>query len=84
MKQIGTILIESQKGSRRTIEVHHVFDAGLLNNAFLHRFLNCADTEYSAIYQNSGEIWSCERSYEENMLKAWNEEDSLEDITLPF
>lgn len=77
MKQIGTILMESQKGPRRTIEVHQVFDVGLENNAFLHRFLNCADTEYSAIYQNGEEVWSCERSREEAMLKSWNEQDSL-------
>lgn len=75
MNQIGTILIPLRKGTRQIVEIHQVFDAGLGNNAFLHRFLNGANVEYSAIYQDGEEIWSCERGHEADMLKSWKESE---------
>lgn len=40
---------------------HKVYDAGLIKNANLHRFLNKAGVPYSAIYVGRNEMLSCER-----------------------
>ena len=53
---------------------HDVFDAGLIKNAYLHRFLNKAGVPYSAIYIGRVEQLSCERNDEQNMINYWNQE----------
>lgn len=44
----------------------------LLANGKLHRFLNRVGIPYSAIYQDDIEVFSCERSDEDNMIRYWN------------
>ena len=53
--------------------VHTIYDVGLNKGALLHRFNNQAGYAYSAIYTNSFEVYSCERSHEQQMIKYWNE-----------
>lgn len=43
----------------------------LEGNAELHRFRNAAGVDYSAIYVGNLEVWSRERTDEEEMLKQW-------------
>ena len=54
-------------------EPHHVYDANLIKQGRLHRFMNPAGVLYSTIYVGSEEMFSCERSREENMINYWNE-----------
>ena len=51
---------------------HRVYDAKLIHGATLHRFRNLAGIAYSAIYVGKEEIFSCERSREEDMIRQWN------------
>lgn len=51
---------------------HKVYDAGLIKNADLHRFLNKAGEPYSAIYVGHNECLSCERDHEQGMIDYWN------------
>ena len=52
---------------------HKVYDAGLIKNANLHRFLNKAGVPYSAIYVGRNEMLSCERDHEQGMIDYWNQ-----------
>ena len=52
---------------------HRVYDAGLIKNATLHRFLNKAGEPYSAIYVGRDERLSCERAHEQGMIDYWNQ-----------
>ena len=52
---------------------HKVYDAGLIKNANLHRFLNKAGAPYSAIYVGRNEMLSCERDHEQGMIDYWNQ-----------
>ena len=52
---------------------HRVYDAGLIKNANLHRFLNKAGEPYSAIYVGRDERLSCERAHEQGMIDYWNQ-----------
>lgn len=52
---------------------HKVYDAALINNATLHRFLNKAGVPYSAIYVGMSERLSCEREHEQGMIDYWNQ-----------
>jgi transcriptional regulator with XRE-family HTH domain len=52
---------------------HKVYDAGLIKNANLHRFLNKAGEPYSAIYVGRDERLSCERGHEQGMIDYWNQ-----------
>lgn len=52
-----------------------IFNVKLNGDAKLLRFDNPAGVPYSAIFQNGEEIFSCERSQEENMIKQWNSEE---------
>ena len=72
-RPLGHVANETLRLKR--METHQVFDAGLGNNAFLHRFLNGANVEYSAIYQDGEEVWNCERGHEADMLKSWKESE---------
>ena len=54
---------------------HDVYDAGLANNAKLHRFKNSEGLLYSAIYLGDFEAFSCERSEEAKMIGYWNSID---------
>ena len=51
---------------------HKVYDADLIRNANLHRFLNKAGEPYSAIYIGRDERLSCERAHEQGMIDYWN------------
>ena len=52
---------------------HKVYDASLIKNANLHRFLNKAGEPYSAIYVGRDEHLSCERAHEQGMIDYWNQ-----------
>ena len=52
---------------------HKVYDAGLIKNANLHRFLNKAGVPDSAIYVGRNEMLSCERDHEQGMIDYWNQ-----------
>ena len=52
---------------------HRVYDAGLIKNANLPRFLNKAGEPYSAIYVGRDERLSCERAHEQGMIDYWNQ-----------
>lgn len=51
---------------------HEIVDGILKGGGKLHRFVNRSGVEYSAIYVNGFEVWSCEREHEAKMLKDWN------------
>ena len=52
---------------------HKIYDAGLIKNAKLHRFLNPRGVAYSAIYVGNDERLSCERGHEQGMIDYWNQ-----------
>jgi hypothetical protein len=52
---------------------HIVVDCPSLNVGELHRFKNAAGVEYSAIYIDGVEVYSCERDRENGMINFVNE-----------
>lgn len=52
---------------------HVLYDANLKYGATLHRYLNRAGYEYSAIYTGMKEWLTCERKYEQGMIDCWND-----------
>ena len=52
---------------------HVIYEAGLKHEGMLHRFVNSAGNEYSAIYRAGREEWSAPREDEAQMIRAWNE-----------
>lgn len=55
-----------------------VEEVKLSGNAKLHRFINACGTEYSAIYENDYEIFSCERSREDAMIQCYNDMEKMQ------
>ena len=53
---------------------HEVYDAGLWNDAKLHRFKDSAGADCSAIYFGGKERWWHYRDYEIQMVRAWNDQ----------
>lgn len=53
---------------------HEIVNVELKGRARLHRFNNPAGVPYSAIYVGADEIWSCQRSDEQDMIDTWNRE----------
>lgn len=49
-----------------------VKDVELRFNGVLHRFVNKGGAQYSAIYIDDYEEWSCEREHEAQMVREWN------------
>ena len=55
---------------------HIIIDAGLANEALLHRFTNPAGDDCSAIYRGGKEVWWHYREHEARMIYDWNKEYS--------
>ena len=53
--------------------LHTIIDADLSDEGLLHRFVNPAGVDYSAIYRAGLEVWSAPRKYEPHMIKEWND-----------
>ena len=57
----------------RQDSIHTIIDAGLAYEGILHRFINCAGAECSAIYRAGKEVWWHYRENEARMIRDWNE-----------
>ena len=74
LKQLGENMPEEliKNPLPRQDTCHEVNDAGLYNEAKLHRFVNWAGDELSAIYLRGEEVWWHYREYENQMIHDWN------------
>jgi len=77
LKQLGENMPEEliKNPLPRQDTCHEVYDAGLYNEAKLHRFVNRAGDELSAIYLRGEEVWWHYREYENQMIHDWNKQE---------
>ncbi len=57
-------------------QIHTVYDADLADEGYLHRYIDAAGNECSAIYRAGQEVWWHYREHEPRMIRDWNMEHS--------
>lgn len=60
----------------RRDQIHVIYDAALADEGYLHRFVDAAGCECSAIYRAGQEVWWHYREHEPRMIRDWNREYS--------
>lgn len=71
LKEVNAMTIGKPGDSQHEI----INGVKLRNDGVLHRFINAGGVQYSAIYIDDFEVWSCEREHESQMIDDWNKTD---------